>query len=153
MSRRSRKHAQIEPNLTSLIDVTFLLIVFFVLVSHLNEVGSVELNLPRPADAATVPPEAENQVAVNVIPAPEGRSAGYRVGEQTFEPDQIGLRQLTAHLESLYQINPQTNINVRADQSTHFEQVESVLQAVSAAARSVAATGIKPRVNLMVMKD
>jgi len=85
-----RKHAQIEPNLTSLIDVTFLLIVFFVLVSHLNEVESVEVDLPRPTDPRVDAPEAENQVALKRHRRPEGKSAGYRVGERTFSPDRIG---------------------------------------------------------------
>ena len=153
-----RKHTQIEPNLTSLIDVTFLLIVFFVLVSHLNEVESVEVDLPRPTDPASMLPEAENQVALSVIAAPEGKSAGYRVGDRTFSPDRLGLQSLTGHLASLYRLNPQINVNIRADRTTRYEFVEPALQAVSMAARSaVAAAGsaksINPRVNLMVMKD
>ena len=155
MSRR-RKHADIEPNLTSLIDVTFLLIVFFVLVSHLNEVESVELDLPKPTEPSTLLPEAENQVAISVIPASGGKVAGYRVGERMFGADKSGLDLMAAHVASLYRINPQTNLNIRADRTTRYEFVEPALQAVSIAARAVSgdsAAPVNPRVNLMVVKD
>jgi biopolymer transport protein ExbD len=156
MSFRKRKHAQIEPNLTSLIDVTFLLIVFFVLVSHLNEVGAVELDLPRPEDPATILPEAENQASISLIPGADGAATGYRVGDRSFASDAAGMQALTAHLATLYQLNPATNINIRADRATKYEWVEAALQAVSTAARGTrtgAAADISPRVNLMVTRD
>ena len=160
MPLRPRRHADIEPNLTSLIDVTFLLIVFFVLVSHLNEMEAVELNLPRPTEPATIQPEGENQVTLSVIPASGGGGGGtingYRVGEETFTGDDAGRELLTAHLASLYRLNPTININVRADQSTHFEFVEPALMAVSTAARRVQAEAggkVNSRINLMVVAD
>lgn len=156
MSRRTRRHADIEPTLTPLIDVTFLLIVFFVLVSHINEAEAVDLDLPRPTRPATVQPEAEHQVAISVIPAIDGQSSGYRIGERVFSPDKVGLETLAAHLASLYLLNPQTNVNLRADRTTHFQYIEPALQAVSKAARlaqNQLATPINPRVNLMVVND
>jgi biopolymer transport protein ExbD len=155
---RKRRHAAIEPNLTSLIDVTFLLIVFFVLVSHLNEIEAVELDLPRPLDPATVQPTGENQVALSVIPGPDGAASGYRVGEEVFSHDDSGRELLAAHLVSLYRLNPQIHINVRADQAARFEHVEPAIRAVSIAAQRVqgdAAPGgtFNPRVNLMVVAE
>src|SRR5436190_7382627 len=156
MSSRRRKQADIEPHLTSLIDVTFLLIVFFVLVSHVNEVESVELDLPKPNQPATLLPEAETQVAISVIPAPDGRAEGYRIGDRMFAIDKPGLDSLSAHLASLYRLSPQTNVNIRADRTTQYEFVEPALRAVSIAARSVSSelpAAVNPRVNLMVVKD
>src|SRR5262245_31048224 len=131
MARRPRRHADIEPNLTSLIDVTFLLIVFFVLVSHLHEMEAVELDLPRPTDPATIQPEGENQVAVSVIPGVEGVAQGFRVGEIEFGNDGPGREQLAAHLASLYRLNPLISVNIRADQSTRYEFVEPAMLAAS----------------------
>lgn len=156
MSRKTRRHADIEPNLTSLIDVTFLLIVFFVLVSHINEVESVDLDLPRPTDPATVQPEAEHQLAISVIPSRDGLSAGYRIGERTFSPDRPGLDSLTAHLLSLYVQNPQINFNIRADRATQFQFIEPLMQSVSKAAhraQAQVASTVNPRVNLMVVNE
>ena len=41
---------QVQANLTPMIDVTFLLIVFFVLVSQIVEVENVDLDLPTPRE-------------------------------------------------------------------------------------------------------
>lgn len=155
-SSRPRRHALIEPNLTSLIDVTFLLIVFFVLVSRLNEAESFTLDLPSPREAATVVPDADDQVAVSVVPGAGGVAAGYRVGAEDFAADEDGLNRLAAYLVSLYRTNPRINLNLRADRGTHFDAVEPMIAAVSKAirqAREETGREVTPRVNLMVMKE
>ena len=157
MLSRQRERAAIEPNLTSLIDVTFLLIVFFVLVSRLNEIENIDLNLPHPKDAATMLVESEQQVIISVMPAPSGQTTGYRVGVNDFAADAAGVEAMTAHLAELYQMNPGLNVNLRADRSTHYEHIEPVVQAVALAARAAAAAG-KMRegmghINLAVIKE
>ena len=53
MSRiHKRGTAELHANLTPMIDVTFLLIVFFVLVSQIVEVENVELKLPELEETA-----------------------------------------------------------------------------------------------------
>jgi len=158
MRNRNRKERTgIEANLTSLIDVTFLLIVFFVLVSRLNEVESVQIDLPRPVDPASVLLEAEHQVVVTVLPAAGGAVSAYRVGLTDFPADRAGVQAMTDHLADLYRANPRLDVNIRADRATHYEHVEPVMQAVSSAARAAAATGAPvagaARVNLVVTKD
>jgi biopolymer transport protein ExbD len=142
----------IEPNLTSLIDVTFLLIVFFVLVSRLNEIEHFELNLPSPAQASTTLLESQRQVVINVLPTTGGQILGYRVGVVDFAPDQRGLEAMTAHLAALYELNPQLDVNVRADRATNYEHVEPVMRAISTAARNTAAVRGVAHVNLAVTK-
>ncbi len=150
---RSRHQAHIEPNLTSLIDVTFLLIVFFVLVSKVAEVEMVDMDLPTPIDPATLAADAEHQVVVNVMPGESGAAAGYRVGLRDFPAGQTGHRAMAAYLATLYAADPRLHINIRADRATHYEHIEPVLEAVSTAARqgAAAAAGGRPRVNLMVI--
>jgi biopolymer transport protein ExbD len=73
-----------------------------------------------------------------------------------FATDKSGLDSLSSHLASLYRLNPQTNVNIRADRTTQYEFVEPALRAVSIAARSVSSelpAAVNPRVNLMVVKD
>ena len=53
-----QERGQVQANLTPMIDVTFLLIVFFVLVSQIVEVENVDLNLPAPREPASVLPGA-----------------------------------------------------------------------------------------------
>jgi len=150
---RTRQHAAIEPNLTSLIDVTFLLIVFFVLVSRLNEVEQVELDLPSPVDAATTVLEGPEQVIVSVLPGDSGEAKSYRVGIVDFTADRTGIEAMTARLKELFRANPSLNVNVRADRATHYEHVEPVMRAVSIAARGVSGAVGAARVNLMVSRD
>jgi biopolymer transport protein ExbD len=159
MLSHRRERTSIEPNLTSLIDVTFLLIVFFVLVSRLNEIENIEVKLPSPKDAATALVESEQQVVISVMPAPTGTGqvSGYRVGVNDFAADAKGVEAMAAHLAALYQVNPALNINLRADRATHYEHVEPVVQAVALAARAATAAGKNPEgighINLAVVKE
>ncbi len=153
MRRRSiKERAGIEANLTSLIDVTFLLIVFFVLVSRLNEMEQIEIDLPSPANAATAELKSENQVVINVLPGLEGNAAGYRVGAVDFPPNDSGLKSMTSHLAGLYRLNPALDLDVRAARQTRFDQVEPVMRAISTAAHAV--PGITAaHVNLAVVRE
>ncbi|MCI0365369.1 MAG: biopolymer transporter ExbD [Phycisphaerales bacterium] len=145
-------------NLTSLIDVTFLLIIFFVLVSKLNEVENVRLDLPSPQEPMTVLPDSKQQVVINVLPDNAGGASAYRVGVIDFPSNLAGQNAMKSHLAELYQANPGIEVNVRADRSTHYEHVEPVMRAVSLAARIAAGAGAPPasgmaRINLVVLKE
>jgi len=151
--RRRQERPEVTANLTSLIDVTFLLIVFFVLVSRVNEVEAVRMDLPEPRNAATVSAEVEHLVVINALPAADGTVAGYRVGVFDFDAGEVGVERMTSHLAGLYRANPRLSVNVRADRATQYEFVEPVMGAVSAAARRAVAAGVpsvNPRVNLVV---
>lgn len=138
-------------NLTPMIDVTFLLIVFFVLVSQIVDLENVDMELPTPKDPATTTITEEERIVVNVLPEGE-RAAGYKVGTRTFTPDAAGSEALRQHLASLFQANPGLSINVRADRDTQYEYIEPVLDAVSKAALGAGVEGFVPRVNLVVNK-
>jgi biopolymer transport protein ExbD len=144
--------ARIEANLTPMIDMTFLLIVFFVLVSHIVEVENVPMRLPEPEDPATLRPGDEQRAVVNVIPGPGGRAGGYRLGGRTYPAGEEGLRALTAQLAQMYSVNPRLDVNLRADRGTHYEHVEPVLQALSDAAASLGGVIVTPRINLVVVR-
>lgn len=153
MSKRRKEPADLSANLTSLIDVTFLLIVFFVLVSKINDVErTTDLKPPQVPNPLSELAESEHRVVINVIPAPAGRVASYLVGLSEFAGDDAGLAGMTDHLTRLYQTNPSIDVNVRADRATHYEFVEPVLQAVSTAAIKSGIVGVSPRVNLVVTK-
>lgn len=138
-------------NLTPMIDVTFLLIVFFVLVSQIVDLENVDMELPTPKNPATTTITEEDRIVVNVLPLGE-RAAGYKVGTRTFEPTAEGGEALRLHLSSLFQANPGLAINVRADRDTQYEYIEPVLDAVSKAALSAGVENFVPRVNLVVNK-
>ncbi|UCD74657.1 MAG: biopolymer transporter ExbD [Phycisphaerales bacterium] len=151
-----RGSARIQANLTPMIDVTFLLIVFFVLVSQIVEVENVKLQLPAPEDPATELPDDEQRVVINVVPAQPattGRAIEYRVGSRRFAAGEEGVDALADHVMRLYSGNPTLRINLRADRDTQYEWIEPVLRAISIAAARTGESGITARVNLVVVKE
>ena len=143
----------VQANLTPMIDVTFLLIVFFVLVSQIVEVENVDLNLPTPADAVSELPDDRQRVVINVLPGTRGVASGYRLGGNTYRADGDGLAQLAQQLGGLYRDNPSLNVNLRADRSTHYRWVEPVFRAISSAARLSGRDDVAGRVNLVVVRE
>ncbi len=148
-----RGPARIEANLTPLIDVTFLLIVFFVLVSQIVELENVDLDLPAPTDPVSELAGDEQRAVVNIVPKPGGDVLEYRLGGKSYGADRDGLAAITARLASMYQNNPGLSVNLRADASTHYRWVEPVMQAVSTAAMLSEREMTVARMNLVVVRE
>ncbi len=153
MPARNRQLREIQANLTPMIDMTFLLIVFFVLVSQITEVENVEMDLPAPRDPASVPPDDQARVVINVLPGPQGRARGYRLGSAVYSADAKGLEGLTSALAGLYQGNPALGVNLRADRGVQYSWIEPVFDAVAAAARKSGRPDVRGRMNLVVVKE
>ncbi|MHC5023650.1 MAG: ExbD/TolR family protein [Planctomycetota bacterium] len=148
-----RGRAAFEANLTPMIDVTFLLIVFFVLVSQIVEVESVPLKLPEPVEPRSERIGDEQRVVINVMPGPGGEAAGYRLGRRDFDAGPIGLARLTEALADLYARNPTVNINLRADQDTEYAWVGPAMQAVADAAVRAPGGPYDARLNVVVVRE
>ena len=136
-----------------MIDVTFLLIVFFVLVSQIVEIENVEMNLPELVEPATQLPDDEQRLVINVIPGAGSRADGYRLGTAEFAVGPDGLDDLTRALVPALRTNPTLRVNLRADARTHYEWVQPVMKAVSDAAQRTGVEGLVPRVNLVVIPE
>ncbi len=149
---RPRDSEPIAANLTPMIDVVFLLIVFFVLVSQIVEVENVDLDLPRPQDAASELPGEQPRIVINVLPDEAGQAGGYRMANRRYSADTAGMASLATSLAALYRKNPALGVNLRADRSTQYRWVEPVLQAVSTAARLSGRDDVRGRVNLVVVR-
>jgi biopolymer transport protein ExbD len=153
--RRSRVHqrgpASFEANMTPLIDMAFLLIVFFVLVSQVTGAEFVEMALPKPSSNAARRPGDADRIVLNVIPAKDGGAAAYRVGKREFAPDAAGLQQLVATMAQAMKANPGIEVNVRADRSTAYSWVRPAMDAVADALATSGIDRSRARVKLMVM--
>ena len=101
-----RGAARIEANLTPMIDMTFLLVVFFVLVSTISEVESVEMQLPEPNPTASTPPTDELRTVINIIPNVQGEATGYRVNGIDLPLDSAGVSEMKQRITELYIANP-----------------------------------------------
>ncbi|MBL9141172.1 MAG: biopolymer transporter ExbD [Phycisphaerae bacterium] len=147
----ARGPARMEANLTPLIDMAFLLIVFFVLVSQISSIENLPLELPRPSDNAARRPGDDPRVVVNVVPAADGAAAGYQLGRSEFAASTAGLAQLAKTISEAMRKQPATEINVRADRSTEFRWVQPVLDAVSNALVESGISRERARVKLVVL--
>jgi len=148
-----RGPSSFESNMTPLIDMAFLLIVFFVLVSQVAGAEYVEMALPKPASGTARRPGDADRVVVNVIPAKDGGAAAYRLGKREFTPDAAGLRQLVGSLATAMKGKPGIEVNVRADRATAYGWVRPAMDAVSDALAESGIDRARVRVKLMVMGD
>jgi biopolymer transport protein ExbD len=144
--------AVIEANLTPMIDVTFLLIVFFTLVSGIADNERVDMSLARVEAGATAQADEESRVMLNVIPAANGQIGGYLLAGKAFDATPDGIAQLADALADGYRRNPNLAVNLRADRDTMYEWVEPAMRATTTAA-SLAGGGALPRLNLVVIEE
>jgi len=107
-------------NMTPMIDVTFLLIVFFLVSSHLaRQEAQLELALPA-AETGQMPESEVRRVVINVLPEGEIRAAGRAVSEQQ-------LRDMIAAERDA--VGNELEIRIRADRSAPYQHVEPIMVA------------------------
>ena len=95
------KRGAVEPtlNITPLIDVVFLLIVFFMLVMNIVSDENPEIQLPEVDKPNVYPPEGESKVTINIVPetpfeSDEGTGPGKTPGEVLSRPGQAEFVQI-----------------------------------------------------------
>ena len=121
-------------NLTPMIDIVFLLIVFFLLTAQLSSQRVLELELPRAA-LGDDPSASDTPGVVNVVPASQVAALGgdYRLGTRVFRATPMGISSLEMELRGLMARDADARVVVRADRS---EDSQRVIEAVRAASRA-----------------
>lgn len=150
--RRRFPMAAIEANLTPMIDVSFLLIVFFVLVSRISSSEQVPMELASVTAGSATRPREESRLVVNIVPGEGGGAAGYACAGTVAPPTADGIARLAETLTEAYRRNPRLAVRLRADRSTHYAWIEPAMRAAAAAARS-AGGGALPRLDLVVAEE
>jgi biopolymer transport protein ExbD len=114
-------------NLTPLIDIVFLLLVFFLLTTHFIEEDGIGVRLPS---AASVTTRDRNEVAVAIT----------REGDLFVEGQRLGLDALAEKLGTM--IKDDTTIVIRGDRDVPLQTAVSVMETAkkAGAARLVVAT-------------
>jgi len=144
----TRGFAAIEANLTPLIDLTFLMVIFFVLVVRISSAERIPLELPTPEEAASTLPEDDRRTVVSVVPDPDDSArATAQAGGRLFTLDAGGLAAFRAFVAEARAAQPDGLVLVRSDASLPYATVRPVLEAIADAG------GGPPKVQLVVRRE
>ena len=140
MARHGQASTTINANMTPMIDVTFLLIVFFVVVSQIVDAEAVPMDLPAPDHAVAGVSDEPDRVIVNLVPLDGGEVAGIIVGGHSIAWDSMD--ELTAIVHTRLQ-GGASDVHLRADRATKYTHIHHVIEAIRA-------VGTTPRVQLVI---
>ena len=147
--KKTGPSGDVEFNMTPMIDVTFQLIIFFILAGQIASTALAKMELPKPdRSQALRPKEADvaNKVIVNVLskgivgedvdPFLAGEVARYQVGQRMIHVGKEA--ELTTILRSAMEPLPESGrkeffVEIRADRRVHFGGVEPVILAAAEA--------------------
>jgi len=127
-------------NLTPLIDVVFLLIIFFMLVNQIVADRNVKMIVPAPTDPQTREVRDDRPVIVHVAPQPytaqtrpdplrhPGEAAFVQVGSTRLPLGRLG--ELTAALRAQRAARPDLEVVIRSDLALYYRDVRPVIEAV-----------------------
>jgi biopolymer transport protein ExbD len=119
--RQSRRNKGVDLNVTSLVDVLFLLLIFFMLASTFKRAGELELNLPESSTSGPVGVGAAAE-SVDLVLTEKG-TLMLDGAPVTFET-------LPARLRALRERRPRAQIMIQAEASVAHGQVVRLLDAV-----------------------
>ena len=110
-------------NMTPMIDVVFLLIIFFLLSSHLaRRENKVELSLPTATSGEEAWDETTPRVTLNVLPK----------GEILLGGRQVTAPQLATRLKAAREeLGTRTELRVRADRAVPYRHIGPILAAAT----------------------
>jgi biopolymer transport protein ExbD len=144
----ARKHEvekqHVSLNLTSMMDIVFQLIIFFLLVTNFTSAELPDLKPPELEHSEAVEVDGRDKLVINIIPdSTTGMAKAVQVGMQKIPPG--AYNQLTDIVSAVKADRPDVEIDLRADASTNYENVQPVMNAITAA-------GVA-RINLVAFLD
>jgi len=134
MPLKTQQDEQPTLNLTPMIDVVFLLIIFFMVATKFDEMER-DLDLDLPEVAAASP----------LTSAPQGRVVVVHAdGRTQLDQQDVSLAELTGRLAGARREYPQTSVVVRGDAASAFQHVAAALAACQEA--GISELGITVRI-------
>ena len=122
MKRRSRRSDSVGIEIAPLIDIVFILLIFFVVTSTFIKESALELVLPSAVSA--MDPPVSQPIEINVSADNE-----IRIGDVLFDVPSVGL--LTSHLSAFVKDVDKSQLVVRADARSRHETVVLALDAAN----------------------
>ena len=130
-SKRPDSRRPIAFNMAPMIDIVFLLIIFFMLVSTFASAENVPMDLPKPVQSKAVNTKLTDRVIVNCVltnpNSPETSGVIYSVGPSRVD----SLERLSNRLAASKAATPNLQVVIRADKRLPFRAVSDVMQTVA----------------------
>jgi biopolymer transport protein ExbD len=120
--RRQRKASaeEAEVNLTPMLDVVFIMLIFFIVTASFVKESGIDVNRP---DAATATLKPRGNILVAITPS----------GQIWIDKRHVDVRALRANLERLHAENPQGAVVIQADQDSKNGLLVAVMDAANLA--------------------
>ena len=120
--RRQRKASaeEAEVDLTPMLDVVFIMLIFFIVTASFVKESGIDVNRP---DAATATLKPRENILVAITPS----------GQIWIDKRQIDVRALRANLERLHAENPQGAVVIQADTESKNGLLVAVMDAAKLA--------------------
>lgn len=133
--RRRRDESQSSEvfsfNATAMVDVIFLLTIFFMLVTRFSSAEQIPMQLPKPDESHAEITRMGDRVIINCRLADSsddsGRLAVYSVGPNRPEP----LSVISERLATMKRSIPDLAVVIRADRRLHYAEVRAVMGEVA----------------------
>lgn len=123
MRRRKVNQDEVGFNITPMIDLTFLLLIFFMVTSKLSkEQKKMDISLPA-AVSAVQPDDLSNRDIINL----DGKGVLYLADRAMTD------EQMKSYLEGRFRSNPPLKIYLRADRDTPGKRIREIMKLASEA--------------------
>ena len=115
-------------NATPMVDVIFLLTIFFMLITRFSSAEQVRMDLPKPSASQARLAKTPERVVINCrLDDVAGETALYSVGPNRAEP--LGI--ISQRLEAMHRDSPDIAVIIRADRRLPYAAVRPVMDMVA----------------------
>lgn len=118
-------------NATPMVDVIFLLTIFFMLVTRFSSAEQIRMELPKPQKSRAQSAHIPKRVVINCRPAdpidPEGGGVLYSIGPN--QPE--ALWTISDRLAEMKRASPGIQVVLRADKRLRYEHVRAVMRVIA----------------------
>ncbi len=129
--RRGSRDEDADINLTPMLDVVFIMLIFFIVTATFIKQAGVDVTRP---DAVTY----EQKPTVSVLVAIS------EAGEIWIDKKKVDAVAVRAHIERLHAENPKGGLVIQADRNAKYEKLKAVLDAARAAQLTEVAISTEP---------
>ena len=114
--RKSKEEDEAEINLTPMLDVVFIMLIFFIVTASFVKESGIDINRP---DAATAVRKERGNILIAVS----------ETGQIWIDKRQVDVRAVRANIERLHAENPQGAVVIQADRNSKSGLIVDVMDA------------------------